>query len=234
VAVAGVDACAGRWVAVVLDGAGHFVGAELRAGIAELADALAALAGEHRDSLDVLGIDIPIGLPTAGYRAADLAVRSDLGRRRSSLFLTPTRAALQEPDYARANAINRELTGAGMSRQAHGLRDRILDVDAWLTNEPRPRVVEVHPETSFRHLTGAPMPHSKKTWAGMNQRRAALAGAGIEIPADVGAAGAYGAVDDVLDAAAAAWSASRVLRGEAQRYPSAQVAGETGEPAIWA
>lgn len=235
VAVAGVDACAGRWVAIVLDDEGHFAGAELRAGIADLAQALAALVGEQRGSLDVLAVDIPIGLPDAGYRAADLAVRKVIDVRRSSLFLTPTRAALQEPDFVRANAVNRELTGGtGLSKQAHALRDRIFDVDDWLATAPAIRVVEVHPELSFRHMTGAPMPHPKKTWAGMNDRRAALTAAGIDLPVDIGTASGYAAVDDVLDAGVAAWSALRVLRGDGEPYPASGLACDPLEPVIWA
>ena len=43
----------------------------------------------------VIAIDIPIGFPTAGHRPADLTARAVLGARRSSLFLTPSRAVLE-------------------------------------------------------------------------------------------------------------------------------------------
>jgi predicted RNase H-like nuclease len=234
-AVAGVDACAGRWIAVVLDDAGRFAGVDSALKMVDLVDAISTGLREVGDVLRVAAVDIPIGLPTDEYRAADVAARGSLGSRRSSLFLTPTRAALQEPDYARANAINRRLTGGtGISRQAYALRDRIFDVDAWLATGPSLPVIEVHPELSFRHLAGAPMKHSKKTWAGMQARRAGLIAAGIDIPADLGRAREVAAVDDVLDAAVAAWSGLRFLRGAATRYPTA--AGDETAPGsvIWA
>jgi predicted RNase H-like nuclease len=46
-----------------------------------------------------------------------------------------------------------------------------------------------------------------------------LAETGIVLPGDLGPAGEEAAVDDVLDAAAAAWTALRVFRGEAQPCP---------------
>lgn len=235
VAVAGVDVCAGRWVAVVLDDKGHYVGAESKPGIADLVEAVESLACEQVAGLDVVAVDIPIGLPEAGRRAADLAVRHVLGIRRSSLFVTPTRAALQERDFDVANVVNRESTsGAGVSKQAHALRDRVLEVDDWLATNPPIRVIEVHPELSFRHLTGAPMQHRKKTWAGMNDRRAALTAAGIHLPGDLGAAGVYAGVDDVLDAAVAAWSALRVLHGNGERYPANESVDNSQVSVIWA
>ncbi len=46
----------------------------------------------------------------------------------------------------------------------------------------------------------------------MTRRRALLAGAGIDLPDEPGRAG-RAAPDDVLDAAAAAWSARRIASG---------------------
>jgi predicted RNase H-like nuclease len=57
-----------------------------------------------------------------------------------------------------------------------------------------------------------------------------LAAAGIVVPTDIGEAGRAGA-DDVLDAAAAAWSAGRIARGEARCFPHGAA---PGAPAIWA
>ena len=71
------------------------------------------------------------------------------------------------------------------------------------------RVYEVHPEVSFVALAGQHLEVSKKQWNGHNARRALLAAHGILIPDDLGNTGTVGA-DDVLDAAAAAWSAHRI------------------------
>ena len=81
------------------------------------------------------------------------------------------------------------------------------------------RLFEVHPEVSFARLAGRTLDSSKKSWNGAAQRRALLAGVGIELPNDLGPAGTA-PVDDVLDAAVAAWSASRIAAGEAVSLPA--------------
>jgi predicted RNase H-like nuclease len=81
------------------------------------------------------------------------------------------------------------------------------------------RVVEVHPEASFAQLAGAALRSRKSSWAGTVLRRRLLAAAGIGLPDDLGPAGEKAGVDDVLDAAAAAWTALRVLRGQARPCP---------------
>ena len=43
----------------------------------------------------VIGIDIPIGLPDTGRRQADVLAYTLVGPRRSSVFMTPVRAALE-------------------------------------------------------------------------------------------------------------------------------------------
>lgn len=69
---------------------------------------------------------------------------------------------------------------------------------------------------SFAVLLRAPARASKKTWAGMVERRNALQAAGIHldrISVDSIAA-TRASVDDMLDAAVAAWSAARLLVGQ--------------------
>jgi predicted RNase H-like nuclease len=166
-----------------------------------------------------IGIDIPIGLLETGPRTADLEARAFLGAKRSSLFMTPIRVALEAATYAEANAVSRRITGAGISRQAYMLRDKVLEVRAWRSGAPCP-LWEVHPECSFAVLTGAPIAASKKTWAGAWQRATALRDAGISISGDLGLAGKHGSVDDVLDAAVVAWSTRRIMTGEARSFPA--------------
>ncbi|WP_203433430.1 DUF429 domain-containing protein [Jiangella asiatica] len=99
---------------------------------------------------------------------------------------------------------------------------RVLEVDTWLNDEAAAAgtVVECHPEISFAELNGGlPVPYGKKTWAGHHLRRDLLEKAGIVVPADLGTAGERGAPDDVLDAAAAAWTARRVATGAARSLP---------------
>lgn len=205
--VVGVDACRRGWAAVLLDDEGTTQGRFLTR-----LDELAAL------DVDGIGIDIPIGLPVDHVRTADRAAKAFLGGgRQASVFLTPTRAALTEPTHAEASARQRELTGAGISIQAYGLRAKVLEADAWVPATTRP-VWEVHPEVSFALLLGAPAAHPKTTWSGQQERRAALARAGVEL-GDVGALGALAGPDDVLDAAAVAWSTRRLARGQGRSWP---------------
>ena len=95
------------------------------------------------------------------------------------------------------------------------LRKKILEVDAHMSDS---RIHEVHPEVCFQLLAGASLRHSKKTWGGHEERRVLLESAGIVVPAELGNANRAG-VDDVLDAAVAAWTARRLARGEAKSFP---------------
>lgn len=174
--------------------------------------------------LGTVGVDIPIGLPDDGPRQADRLAAALLGARRASIFATPVRAALLEPEYTRAVALNRAATGSGFSRQAYGLRSKVLEVDALVRDTPTPLptagpLLEVHPELSFATMAGAPMTHGKKTWAGAVERQARLAEQGILMTAALGPDPGRAGVDDVLDAAAAAWTALRYAAGTARSLP---------------
>ena len=68
-------------------------------------------------------------------------------------------------------------------------------------------------------MAGAPLADSKSTWAGATSRRQLLAAQGIELSGDLGLAGQQVGVDDVLDAAAVAWTARRVAAGAARCLP---------------
>ncbi|RMI04894.1 DUF429 domain-containing protein [Cellulomonas triticagri] len=209
----GVDACRAGWVGVVLDGAPADGPPVVRVA-RTLADLVTATGG----AFAVVGVDIPIGLADSGRREADVLARRAVGPLRSSVFLTPVRAAVEAPDHATAVALNRERAGEGVSIQAFGLRHRILETERYAATAPHP-VVEVHPEVVFAHLHGAPLTVRKKTWSGAALRHRLLAEHGIDLSGDLGLAGWDVAVDDVLDAAAVAWTALRVARGKARSLP---------------
>jgi predicted RNase H-like nuclease len=88
-----------------------------------------------------------------------------------------------------------------------------------------PRIVEAHPECSFRELAGEPVEHPKTTWAGFRMRVRLLEAAGIAVPElpDL-------PILDTVDAAAAAWSSLRVAHGQAVTFPGDPA---TGEPVIY-
>lgn len=210
--VLGADACKAGWVGIVLSD--HPARAYVHEDIAGLVT-LAAAGGP----LAAVGIDIPIGLADAGLRQADVLARKAAGPRWASVFVTPVRPALTMPDHEQASALNRQLAGSGISRQAFNLRDKILQVDRWLPKAPCP-VLEVHPELCFGEMAGAPLADSKSTWAGAVTRHQLLAAQGIELPDELGLAGQQVGVDDVLDAAAVAWTAGRFAAGAARCLPS--------------
>jgi predicted RNase H-like nuclease len=163
------------------------------------------------DRLERTTVVLPIGLPVSGERAADLLARRFVGPRWSSGFMTPPRRVLESASYADANELARTLPGGkGISRQAWALKQTIFEVEE--LNDPR--MIEVHPEVSFRAMSGGHLAHAKSTWNGQALRRRILAEHGIELPELLGEAGDV-PVADVLDAAAVAWSARRYARGEA-------------------
>jgi predicted RNase H-like nuclease len=81
-----------------------------------------------------------------------------------------------------------------------------------------PPIYEVHPEVSFRAMNGSRALRYKKKSAGGGLEPAALPREhGIELSALESVA--FAPLDDVLDAAAAAWSAQRIALGEARTLP---------------
>jgi predicted RNase H-like nuclease len=225
--VLGVDACPGGWVGVLLGDL------RPRAYVERGVDALVRTAEAAAGPVGVVAVDIPIGLPDTGRREADVLARQAAGPRGSSVFLTPVREALTAADHATAVRVNRDLAGQGVSVQAFGLRKRILEVEGWVPAAGRP-VVEVHPEVCFAALAGSPLSTRKSTWAGAEERRRLLRGAGIALDEHLGPAGERAGVDDVLDAAAAAWTARRYAAGTAYCLPQRpEVFSDGLGSAIW-
>ena len=225
-AVVGIDGCAAGWYAVAL-----------RPGAAPEGHLLARIGDLPLFVPDacVVAIDIPIGMPTGPEsRQADTTARKALGERRSSVFRTPIREALEAGTYAQGNAISKARTGKGMSRQAFALRPKILEVDEWISKAPCP-IFEIHPEVCFTQILGAPAKFYKKTASGAWERRQALQRAGIGLDRLLAQHFSRVHDDDILDAAAAAWSAARLRDGLALSFPDPPDIGPQGRlVAIWA
>ena len=219
--VLGVDA-AGKygWVGVVVDDEG-FVGA--RTG------SLPELIG-WAEPVAVIGVDIPIGDVAGGVRRADVEARRFGGPRGASVFAAPPAEALGAPSYAEANATLRTLGVPMLSRQAWALVPKMAETAAVAALDPR--VVEVHPEVSFRALAGEPLRWSKKSWNGLLLRRRLLAEADIVLP-DVIAEVQGAVADDVVDAAVVAWSARRIAAGTASTLPDPPEDSDGRAVAIW-
>jgi len=200
VTVVGLDACRGRWLAVVLEN-GRFVDARI--------GSAAALVAAWPDAA-AIGVDIPIGLPDAPMRDADRAARGFVGQRWPSVFPTYPRLVLEAPTYEEAKALCISRGWPKPSIQSYGMRHRILEIAALAQADER--VIEVHPEASFRELVGRDLP-SKRTASGAAERRMGLAQAGIRLPEL-----SY-PEDDILDAAVVAWTARRYALGHAVPLP---------------
>jgi predicted RNase H-like nuclease len=229
-AVLGVDAGKGGWVGALVD--------QGRCRVL-VGPTLAALVEMARESSEVavVAVDIPIGLPDSGRRQADVLARRALPGRASSVFTTLTRAAYESATYTEARGANLEATDGelGAGAQSYALRERILDVDGYLRTSRRTpaagrvTVIEVHPELCFARLAGAPVLAGKRTPEGLQARVAALSAAGFPLPSI--AAGPGYAVDDLLDACAAAWSAARHALGLSESFPERPEVFSDGIPA---
>lgn len=226
--VLGVDACPAGWVGVVIDPQRRtsvFVAPDIT-GLVELV--------RERHDVAVVAVDIPIGLPDTGGRQADAEARRALVGKASSVFSTPVRAAVEAGSYEDARAANLAATGGrtSVSAQAYALREKVLQVDAWVRGRPGTRVIEVHPEVSLARMAGAPLLARKKDADGVRARREALAAHGVVAPAWFRGAG-FGE-DDLLDACAVAWTAVRHALGVSESFPEVPEVFSDGIPAaIW-
>ena len=221
--VAGIDVWRKRWVAIVLrDGRYEHAVVE-----SELDTLLAALAG-----MAAIGIDMPLGLTSGTMRRkADDEARKFVGPRRgTSVFPTYPREVYEALNYDAARETCLKLTEGSISRQAYALGERILELER--TVERQREVREVHPEVSFREMAGRHVSWPKSSWNGLHERRQLLLDQGVRIPIEIKAIGNAGA-EDVLDAAAAAWSAERIAQGTARTLPNQPQAANGREIAIW-
>jgi predicted RNase H-like nuclease len=210
---AGVDGCRAGWVVATVEVTPR---ARLRV-VVTVEPLLRPVVERLADGgLAALGIDMPIGLPDSGPRSADVEARARLGPRRASLFPTPPRAVLGALDYTDALERSRAATGRGISRQAFHLLPKMREVAAAARPELQPALCEVHPETSFAALGGAPCRHPKRTPAGRAERVALLAPVVDGLDAALAMRTVGVAADDVLDACVAAWTAARVAAGTAE------------------
>jgi predicted RNase H-like nuclease len=206
--VAGVDGCPAGWVSFKVE-------VPSLATSVDLVD-LAELLKNRPNDFACIGIDIPIGLLN-GSRACDNAARKLLGQPRgTSVFAAPCRAALSATTHAAASQINRDKTGRGLSQQAFGI-PKIKQVDDAIKSNCQQWTFEVHPEVCFWALNQRlPVKHNKKKKDGATERIAVLRPIFSEIERHLANRLPRVGADDLLDAAAAAWTALRWRRNEAE------------------
>jgi predicted RNase H-like nuclease len=197
--VAGVDGCRGGWIVVTDSRA--FVCPDFAAVLDDL------------DDDTVIGVDIPIGLydeHVIGGREADRAARTRLGSKSSSVFSAPPRAA-----FGASSLPEAQRRGCRLTLQTLHITPKAADVDRVMTPALQRRVFEVHPELCFLAMRGRHLP-PKRSLAGRTERQAALAHAGVAVPARPPGA----AEDDLLDACATRWGAARAVAGAGERVPA--------------
>jgi predicted RNase H-like nuclease len=200
--VLGVDGWRGQWVAAEVTGRSIIWRV--------LADFRAVLQAYPHAAI---GIDIPIGLPPRGARTCDQQARAFARGAASSVFPAPPRSMVTD-----WRPGQRYRAGLHLSAQAWNLIPAIHQVDTLMTPElQRDRVVEVHPECSFREMGGL-IDAPKKTGRGVGQRIVALSRYFDLDRLDAAPPGP--AIDDLLDAAAAAWTAQRWRDGRAIPMPA--------------
>ncbi len=203
-AVLGVDGWRGRWVGALLRGR--------TVTLLDLPDAAAVLAVPD---VEVVAIDMPIGLSDDGARPCDVEARRRLGRAGSSVFPAPVRPVLTARDYAHARELSVAATGGrSLSAQSFQLVRSIAALDDALGDPADPRVHEVHPELAFRALDDR-VADPKSGGRGLAQRVRALQPVVDVLDALACAPPGVPAVD-ALDACAAAWSARRIADGAAE------------------
>jgi predicted RNase H-like nuclease len=224
VRVLGVDGDKKGWLGVVLVD-GRFEEAHLAPTLQGLVEAAAPV--------DVIAVDMPIGLVEGPRRAADRAARALLSRKAASVFNAPPACVWDATGYEEANRRARATVGSGLSRQSWGLMPKIREATELQASAGLP-VVEAHPELSFAQLHAMePVQASKYSWAGQHARLDRLETVGIVIPDDLGEAGEGGAAD-VVDASVVAHTAHRVGRGEARSLPEPPERADIGaDIAIW-
>lgn len=222
----GVDACKRGWAvaAVGKDGGLHSFWVET-----SFEKVLAAVK-----SASLTLIDIPIGLKCSrsDERKCDREARKFLGKRRSSVFRVPVRQAVYAESREQGSKINCRYTGKGIGVQSWGIVKKIKEVDRVLSKDPalQSRVRETHPEVCFCGLNrGSPLLHSKRKEAGLDERLKIIQrfskGAKTEC---ITALRKYPrsqlAMDDVLDAIAAAITALKCCQNVSYTFPSASEA----------
>lgn len=223
--------------ALGLDGtpAGWYAVALVDGGVREGFVAASVAQALERVAPAVVAVDMPVGLVDAG-READEAARWLLSGAASTVFATPPRAVVEGwrrgevRTHAQATELAVAVTGKGMSQQAWRLVPKIAEVDA-LRPTLGDALLEVHPELAFRQLAGGRVPPRKRSWAGMEDRRALLTAAGVELGAGLDDTDRV-AVDDVLDAAVCAWVAAAAASGAPLQAHPAEPAQTDGRRPI--
>jgi len=193
----GLDGFRGGWVAVWIDDRGDH-GFDYSPGLSRL------LSMPYQRAM----IDMPIGLKVSGHRRCDISARELVG---ASVFLGARRNLWEFPNQASANQCywRDEGPGKGVSCQLWNIRDKIKEVDDFITPDRQETIGEAHPELIFRRLANHVCLATKKSALGREQRIKLLAALGFaKLPKWLTQRYGTGiARDDLIDACACAIAA---------------------------
>ena len=163
----GLDGFRGGWVAVWIDDRGNH-GFDYSLSLSRL------ISKPHQRAM----IDMPIGLKMSGHRECDLRARELVG---ASVFLGARRNFWGFPDQASANQFywRHDGPGRGVSCQLWNIRDKIREVDDFITPDRQATIGEAHPELIFQKLGNQFRLDGKKSAPGRDQRIKLLADRGF-------------------------------------------------------
>lgn len=191
----GIDGCRSGWIVAKIDENQRFELSKLN-NLSELS---------LKEDVQIC-IDIPLGLNENAERLCDLELRKHLGKKQSSVFMTPVREAVYAHDFKTAGNINQQKTGKRISLQAWNICPKIREADWFLRKNPSKiaRISESHPESVFLMISMGELLESKKSEWGFQQRlrcleRSGLSTKTIQAFINQGKRKDF-AADDVLDA----------------------------------
>lgn len=194
---------------------------------------------EEAREAEAIAVDVPIGhddregSKRGGRRLADVRARELLGDAAERVYWTPPPSVFELDDHEQALERARE---EGWPEPEEGMfagRKRLLAVNRRALEDDR--IVEVHPEVSYTALNEqlgglGPLETYGRGPRATYERLELLAEVDLRPARSVGGVGRL-SPRDVLEASVAAWSADRVARGEAQRFPKDPPEDpETGRP----
>ena len=163
---------------------------------------------ESTQTCEVVAVDMPIGLPDGSeLRDCDLSAQKALGRKRSSVFLTPPRSSIEAESGPEFQSMHRASRGIGAGYPVWGIVPKMLEVnrilEGHITSDPalQDRVIEFHPELTWQRLAGSFELSSKRIAEGVLQRISLLDQLSLGwLPSFPQRIPGNPAIDDVLDA----------------------------------
>jgi predicted RNase H-like nuclease len=184
------------------------------------------------ESCEAVAVDMPIGLPDGSeLRGCDLSARQALGRKQSSVFLTPPRSCIDADTVQEFQSMHKAIMGKGAGLPVWGIVPKMLEVNRLLEerigSDPtlQNRVIEFHPELSWQRLAGSLTLFPKRATEGVLQRvslverlsQGWLPSFPQKIPGNP-------AIDDVLDAVVGISAAQSFINraDRLQRHPAGE------------